>query len=798
MTAPELPDPRKSQVVLIGVSKHTDPELPGYAALKTGVEELARLLQRDDVWGVPKSQCHIVSGEEATWDNISETLRVAAEVAESALVVYYGGHGVLDRHGTDTKLLLAPRTAKHEHTLNWVDFGELRRHLQHGAPMAKHRILLLDCCHSGEAINRGALDLAAGPWQEDDRANLSTLITSCEKFERAHVPESNRYSVFVAALIDILTTGVSGAGKALTPEDLHKGLRSRIGGMQTPRMLCADGAAAVPLFLNRQHRAVRAGPTADSMTSIAPGWYPDPADPAVQRYWDGTTWVGLPVPADAASPAALEPPQDSPSRTGPPPHQKILHSESEPRPPRSQMKRPVPVIAAVLIQWLLAISVVIWTVAGYVFSPYFKDAYDAEIARQLGVEDLPTRSSDAGDLIGAPSLVTAAVVVAALVVLALLNAAGKRLGRSLTWIFHLLVLAAAGYCLVGWLLYVPTLQWVFDNSGDEWTEDLNAAALVDAMFPASFLALVWITAALAGLGSLLVITLLAVPSSHAFFRKPRRSPNLLGAAGADSGKGAVADVPSPRGRLRALLAGYWRALVERGSKLVNGRTFLVLGIAALVIGALCVSAELSTVRREVAAELSSETGDEKSTAVGLCLPYDLDDLEVGKNGMAAVAVECDAPTAFWEITAESYDIDAPVDEQGKFADNQPKYDVCGEGHGAVYPGEPLNTTYLVHSSSEAVSLHCLQALGNPDPNSEAHTPFVPDEGTCLSAERISWTVDCASAEADYNVVGKVVLDEPRSLSDDEVAQLVTCGGQKYSTVTDIEDRTIAILCVNER
>jgi DNA replication protein DnaC len=45
VTAPELPDPHKSQVVLIGVSEHTDPELPGYAALKTGVEDLARLLQ---------------------------------------------------------------------------------------------------------------------------------------------------------------------------------------------------------------------------------------------------------------------------------------------------------------------------------------------------------------------------------------------------------------------------------------------------------------------------------------------------------------------------------------------------------------------------------------------------------------------------------------------------------------------------------------------------------------------------------------------------------------------------------
>jgi uncharacterized RDD family membrane protein YckC len=33
--------------------------------------------------------------------------------------------------------------------------------------------------------------------------------------------------------------------------------------------------------------------------SIAPGWYPDPADPANTRYWDGEGWVDQPVPTTA-------------------------------------------------------------------------------------------------------------------------------------------------------------------------------------------------------------------------------------------------------------------------------------------------------------------------------------------------------------------------------------------------------------------------------------------------------------------------------------------------------------------
>ena len=36
----------------------------------------------------------------------------------------------------------------------------------------------------------------------------------------------------------------------------------------------------------------------------APGWYPDPSDPAKQIYWDGTAWSGLPSPTEAGKPNA--------------------------------------------------------------------------------------------------------------------------------------------------------------------------------------------------------------------------------------------------------------------------------------------------------------------------------------------------------------------------------------------------------------------------------------------------------------------------------------------------------------
>jgi uncharacterized RDD family membrane protein YckC len=43
------------------------------------------------------------------------------------------------------------------------------------------------------------------------------------------------------------------------------------------------------------------------VTGVAPGWYPDPAAPETQRYWDGEQWVGEPIPSGTQAPSAPAP-----------------------------------------------------------------------------------------------------------------------------------------------------------------------------------------------------------------------------------------------------------------------------------------------------------------------------------------------------------------------------------------------------------------------------------------------------------------------------------------------------------
>jgi uncharacterized RDD family membrane protein YckC len=88
------------------------------------------------------------------------------------------------------------------------------------------------------------------------------------------------------------------------------------------------------------------------VTDIAPGWYPDPADPATQRYWDGEGYLGEPLPATAttppgpppAAPATTAAPDPAgPSLTGQPVGPDQVAAPSSPAPLEPTAAGPVPV-----------------------------------------------------------------------------------------------------------------------------------------------------------------------------------------------------------------------------------------------------------------------------------------------------------------------------------------------------------------------------------------------------------------------------------------------------------------------
>lgn len=63
---------------------------------------------------------------------------------------------------------------------------------------------------------------------------------------------------------------------------------------------------------------------------IPAGWYPDPIETTVQRYWDGEQWIGEPIPVGATPPAT--PPSPPPEPAAPPPVTVGTGTHAEPPP----------------------------------------------------------------------------------------------------------------------------------------------------------------------------------------------------------------------------------------------------------------------------------------------------------------------------------------------------------------------------------------------------------------------------------------------------------------------------------
>jgi uncharacterized RDD family membrane protein YckC len=71
------------------------------------------------------------------------------------------------------------------------------------------------------------------------------------------------------------------------------------------------------------------------VSDLSPGWYKDPADPDVQRYWDGEGWLGDPIPAGAVPPSG--PPKDAKPDWTPKPKPPV---EADDQPPASGPSSP--------------------------------------------------------------------------------------------------------------------------------------------------------------------------------------------------------------------------------------------------------------------------------------------------------------------------------------------------------------------------------------------------------------------------------------------------------------------------
>ncbi|MGW6816708.1 tetratricopeptide repeat protein, partial [Nocardia sp. NPDC055050] len=193
------PRREESHAVLIGVGAYDHSErLPDIAGAAHNLSDLSRLLTSDGGVLSPDNCWTVLNPDSSA--RVGDLVERAAEQATDTLLVYYTGHGLLDRRGRLHLTLTGTHPDRTGYTA--LPFSTLRESIL-DSPAAT-RILILDCCFSGRAFD--ALT-DAGPDAILGQADIAGTytITSSARNELSYAPPGDRNTAFTGALIAAAT-----------------------------------------------------------------------------------------------------------------------------------------------------------------------------------------------------------------------------------------------------------------------------------------------------------------------------------------------------------------------------------------------------------------------------------------------------------------------------------------------------------------------------------------------------------------------------------------------------------------
>ena len=245
-----LPDPQRSQVVVIGSSTYEDDKLPDLPAVSRTIADLAAALTDPDHGVVPEDHCTVLA-DQGDIRLIGRRLRLAAKRAQDLLLVYYAGHGLVGGRRHDLYLGL-PDSEWVEPEFNSLEFDKLRSAVLDSPACTK--VIILDCCFSGRVVT----DTMADPVSEvigQVEVDGTYVLASAHRDEVSLIIPGEDHTAFTGRLLKLLHEGVPGGAELLTIDDLYRQLltRMRAEGLPHPQKRGTGSADMLALAANRAY-----------------------------------------------------------------------------------------------------------------------------------------------------------------------------------------------------------------------------------------------------------------------------------------------------------------------------------------------------------------------------------------------------------------------------------------------------------------------------------------------------------------------------------------------------------------
>jgi hypothetical protein len=250
MTTPttRLPDPQTSRAVLVGVAAYSDLEqLP---AVQNNIATLRRVMTDPGLWGLPDEHCLALLNPSSP-EEVLDAVHTAASTATDTLLFYFAGHGLLDNR---FELHLAMPKATKEQLYRAVRYDDIRREIVTTAGACSSKVMILDCCYSGRALQGGmggTVELA-----DQARVDGTYLMTATAETKLALAPIDEHYTAFTGALVDKLLYGLPDGPDLLDMETLFHHVRADMQSRHypMPQQRARNDGKAIVLVRNRRGR----------------------------------------------------------------------------------------------------------------------------------------------------------------------------------------------------------------------------------------------------------------------------------------------------------------------------------------------------------------------------------------------------------------------------------------------------------------------------------------------------------------------------------------------------------------
>ena len=248
-----------SRAVLIGVSAYEYAEFPPIRAARNSLQAMYDLLADPALCAWPPGRITVIPNPIFAAD-LAARVADLAESTTGVLLLYYVGHGVLGASGELCLTVTSTRPDRPKISgLPWDTLADVLRICP-----ARVRLVILDCCFAGQAIEALSADGAPGFADIAHVKGVYTL-TATTRNRTAHVPPADQQDTactsFTGELRDLIRSGIPGGPSQLTFDDIYPVLRQRLqaSGLPAPFQRGTDTVTQFPFTANAAVHVLRDG-----------------------------------------------------------------------------------------------------------------------------------------------------------------------------------------------------------------------------------------------------------------------------------------------------------------------------------------------------------------------------------------------------------------------------------------------------------------------------------------------------------------------------------------------------------